>query len=60
VSKDYDKSQEEVSSSRQTGNPSTFVKSPNHSEEAAGDMSASNIGREKYKRLRHGKGEEPY
>jgi hypothetical protein len=47
-------------SSRNTGNPSIFVKSPNHEAESAGDMSESNTGREKYKRLRNGKGEEPY
>lgn len=59
VSKDYDKSDEEISSSRHRGNPSTFVRTPNHEAESEGDMSSSNTGREKYKRLRKNKSEEP-
>jgi len=59
VSKDYDKSDEEVSSSRQRGEPSTFVKTPNHQAEAEGNMSSANTGREKFKKLRNGKGDEP-
>lgn len=59
VSKDYDKSDEEVSSSRQRGEPSTFVKTPNHQTEALGDMSTENVGRDKFKKLRNGKGDEP-
>ena len=59
ISKDYDKSDEEVSSSRQRGEPSTFVKTPNHQQEAKGDMSSSNTGREKFKKLRSDKSEEP-
>jgi hypothetical protein len=59
VSKDYDKSDEEISSSRHREQPSTFVKTPNHQAEAKGDMSSSNTGREKFKKLRNEKGEEP-
>jgi hypothetical protein len=59
VSKDYDKSREEVSSSRQRGEPSVFVKTPNHVEDAKGDMSSRNTGRDKFKRLRSDKSDEP-
>jgi hypothetical protein len=60
VSKDYDKSDEEISSSRHREEPSTFVKTPNHQAEAKGDMSPSNTGREKFKKLsRNEKGEGP-
>ena len=59
VSKDYDKSNEEVASSRQRREPSVFVKTPNHVEDVAGNMSSENTGREKYKRLRNDKSEEP-
>jgi hypothetical protein len=55
VSKDYDKSMEEASSSRRTENPSIFVKSHNHEAEAQGDMNDSNTSREKYESLRNGK-----
>jgi hypothetical protein len=59
VSKDYDKSNEEVSSSRHRGEPSTFVKTPNHQADARGDMRSENVGRDKFKKLRNGRGEEP-
>jgi hypothetical protein len=59
VSKDYDKSDEEISSSRHRGDPSTFVKSPNHQETVVGDMSESTTGREKYRNLRKDQSEEP-
>jgi hypothetical protein len=36
-----------------------FVKTPNHQAEAEGNMSSANTGREKFKKLRNGKGEEP-
>ena len=59
MSKDYDKSDEEVASSHHRGDPSTFVKTPNHEAASEGDMSASNTGRDKFKRLRHDKSQEP-
>jgi len=60
VSKDRDRSREEISSTRHRGDPSNFVKTPNHEFESEGDLSESNTGREKYKQLRHDKSEEPY
>jgi hypothetical protein len=59
VSKDYDKSKDEVSSSRHRSEPSTFVKTPNHQAVATGDMSSENVGRDKFKKLRNGRGDEP-
>jgi len=59
ISKDYDKSHEEVASSRHREDPSIFVKTPNHEAESEGDMSNSNTGRDKYKRLRNNNSEEP-
>lgn len=60
MSKDRDRSREEISSTRHRGDPSNFVKTPNHELESEGDLSESNTGREKYKQLRHDKSEEPY
>ena len=59
ISKDYDKSREEVASSRQRADPSVFVQTPNHVEEVEGDLSAQNTSRDKFKRLRSDKSEEP-
>lgn len=59
MSKDYDRSQEEVVSQLHREDPSMFVKTNNHSMDAEGDMSSSNTGREKYRRLRKDKREEP-